>query len=322
MFLHMHKPTQLILEDRLTMREFMPYFQWWKNTDDVLITCRIFIFNFTNTHRWLHGTDDQLAVEEVVPIVYRETLVHDNVQFHEHNSTMSYVTRRRLVFMPDRNVPGILNQTITVPNIALLGVAARMEEDNFFMKRGFNFIYALSRDSVFRQMTVYDYLWNMRPPILKEARKYVPGMVPTENVGVLQTMYEDNEEHVNVRYGKHYGNDQFFMMNTYEYEPTVPGFSLAKGDCFASIQNSTEGATYPQNLDEHSALIYWRKTLCRAVALYFDRRVYRGPLLGYKYVLPDDSYDRLPNSTADCYKGQFGLLEDGMTDLSKCSRDQ
>lgn len=135
-------------------------------------------------------------------------------------------------------------------------------------------------------------------------------------------MYEDHEDHVNVRHGKRYGDDQFFMMNTYEYEPTVPGFSLAKGDCFASILNSSEGATYPQNLDEQSVLIYWRKTLCRAVPLYFERRVQKGPLTGYKYVLPDNSYDRLPDSDADCYKGQFGLLEDGMTDTSKCSHGE
>ncbi|XP_314344.6 scavenger receptor class B member 1 isoform X1 [Anopheles gambiae] len=321
LFFHIYKPTKLILDDRLTMRQIMPYYRWWKDTDDVLVTCRIFIFNVTNSERWLGGLDDQLKMQEVVPIVYREILEHDNVTFHEHNSTMSYVTRRRLVFLPDRNVPGILNKTIIVPNISLLGVAARMENDNFFMKRGFNFIYSMSGDTVFSRMTIYDYLWNTRPPFLDQARKFVPGMVPSDNVGVLKTMYEDHEDHVNVRHGKRYGDDQFFMMNTYEYEPTVPGFSLAKGDCFASILNSSEGATYPQNLDEQSVLIYWRKTLCRAVPLYFERRVQKGPLTGYKYVLPDNSYDRLPDSDADCYKGQFGLLEDGMTDTSKCSHD-
>ncbi|XP_053661637.1 scavenger receptor class B member 1 [Anopheles marshallii] len=321
LFFHIYKPTQLILEDRLTMRQIMPYFQWWKDTDDVLVTCRIFIFNVTNSDRWMDGTDDQLMLSEVVPIVYRETLEHENITFHAHNSTMSYVTRRRLVFLPDRNVPGILNKTIIVPNISVLGVAARMEDAPYLVKRTLNFMITMSDDTVFSRMTIYDYLWDTRPPFLNKVRKFVPSMVPSENVGVLKTMYEDNEDHVNVRHGKHYGDEQFFMMNTYEYEPTVPGFSLAKGDCFASIQNSSEGATYPQNLNEHSVLVYWRKTLCRAVPLYFERRVQKGPLTGYKYSLPDDSYDRLPNSTADCYKGQYGLLEDGMTDTSKCSHD-
>ncbi|XP_053675472.1 scavenger receptor class B member 1-like [Anopheles nili] len=321
LFFHVYKPTTLILDDRLTMRQIMPYYRWWKNTTDVLVTCRIFIFNVTNSDRWLEGLDDQLQLEEVVPIVYREMLEHDNVTFHENNSTMSYVTRRSLVFLPDRNVPGILNRTIVVPNISVLGVAARMENYNYFMKKGLNFIYSISGDTVFSKMTIYDYLWNTRPPFLNKAKTFVPGMVPSENVGILKTMYEDHEEHVNVRHGKRYGNDQFFMMNSYEYEPTVPGFSLANGDCFASILNSSEGATYPQNLNEQSVLLYWRKTLCRAVPLYFEQRIQKGPLTGYKYALPDDSYDRLPNSSMDCYKGQFGLLENGMTDTSKCSHD-
>ncbi|XP_049545736.1 scavenger receptor class B member 1-like [Anopheles darlingi] len=321
LFCHVNKPTQLILNDRLTMRDFMPYFRWWKDTSDVLVTCRIFIFNVTNSKEWLDGKDDQLHLEEVVPIVYREILVHDNVTFHEHNSTMSYITRRHLEFLPERNAPGILNKTIIVPNTSLLGVAARMENDFYFIKKGLNFIYSISGDSVFSNMTIYDYLWNTKPLFLQQARSIIPSMVPAENVGILSTMYEDPEEHVNVRYGKHYGNEQFFMMNTYEYEPTVPGFSLARGDCFASIVNSSEGATYSQNLNEQSVLIYWRKTLCRAVPLYFDGRVQRGPLIGYKYSLPDSSYDRLANSTADCYKGQYTLLEDGCTDVSKCYHD-
>ncbi|XP_050097024.1 scavenger receptor class B member 1 [Anopheles aquasalis] len=321
LFCHVNQPTQLILNDRLTMREFMPYFRWWKDTSDVLVTCRIFIFNVTNSKAWLDGMDDQLHLEELVPIVYREILVHDNVTFHEHNSTMSYVTRRHLEFLPERNTPGILNKTIIVPNTSLLGVAARMENDFFLVKKGLNFVYSISGDSVFSEMTIYDYLWNTNPPFLKQARSIIPSMVPAENVGILSTMYEDPEEHVNVRYGRHYGNEQFFMMNTYEYEPTVPGFSLARGDCFASIVNSSEGATYSQNLKEESVLIYWRKTLCRAVPLYFDGRVQRGPLMGYKYSLPDSSYDRLANSTADCFKGQYGPLEDGSTDISKCYHD-
>uniref|UniRef100_A0A182JEV2 Scavenger receptor class B n=1 Tax=Anopheles atroparvus TaxID=41427 RepID=A0A182JEV2_ANOAO len=321
LFFHIHKPTHLILDDRLTMRVNMPYFQWWKDTTDVVVTCRMFIFNVTNSDRWLEGLDEQLHLEEIVPIVYRELLEHENVTFHESNSTMSYVTRRRLEFLPEQNVPGILNRTIIVPNISLLGAAAKIENDNYFKKKAFNILYTMSGDAVFSRMTIYDYLWNTRPPFLEQVRKIVPSMVPSDNVGILKTMYEDAEDHVNVLHGKRHGHKRFFMINTYEYEPTVPGFSLARGDCFASIVNSSEGASYQQNLDEQSVLIYWRKTLCRAVPLYFDRRVQKGPLNGYKYVLPDGSYDRLPNSTADCYKGQYGLLEDGMTDTSKCSHD-
>lgn len=131
-------------------------------------------------------------------------------------------------------------------------------------------------------------------------------------------MYNDYNDRVNVRHGLQHGDDQFFMINSYRNRPTVPGFKPENGDCFASIVNSSEGALYQQNLDENSIIIYWRRTLCRAVPLYFKRKVQRGPLLGYEYVLPDNSYDRLMNGTEDCYKGQNSFLENGMTDMSKC----
>lgn len=47
----------------------------------------------------------------------------------------------------------------------------------------------------------------------------------------------------------------------------------------------------------------------------------KGKLLGYKYELPDDAFDRTPDDEdhKDCYKGQLkNDLPDGLSDLSKC----
>ncbi|XP_053686455.1 scavenger receptor class B member 1-like [Sabethes cyaneus] len=320
-FLHKHEVTRLILDDRLKMREFMPHFRWWKNTSDVLVTCKIYVFSVTNEQRWMEGLEDRLNFEEVGPITYRETLDHLDIIFHANNSTMSYNSHRQLVFMPELNVDGILNKTITVPNIAVLGMAAKLQNSSSFVKWGYRLILSSSGDNVFINTTIYNYLWNLTSPIMKSARKIVPFMVPLENIGVLSVMYQNYNDRVNIRHGKLYGNEQFFMINTYRNRPTVPGFIPENGDCFASILNASEGASYQQNLNENSVLIYWRRTLCRAVPLYFDKKVHRGPLVGYKFVLPDDSYDRLPNTSADCYKGQSDSLENGMTDMSKCLLD-
>ncbi|XP_055537625.1 scavenger receptor class B member 1 isoform X2 [Wyeomyia smithii] len=310
--------TQLILDDRLNMREFMPHFKWWKNTSDVLVTCKIYVFSVTNEQRWMDGLDERLNFEEIGPITYRETLDHLNVIFHSNNSTMSYTSRRQLVFMPEQNQNGVLNKTIVVPNIAVLGMAAKLQDSNSFVKWGYRLMLSSSGDQVFLNTTIYNYLWNLTSPIMNSARKIVPFMVPLDNIGILSVMYQDYSDRVNIRHGKQHGNEQFFMINTYRSRQTVPGFIPENGDCFASIVNASEGASYQQNLNESSVLIYWRRTLCRAVPLYFQMKVHRGPLIGYKFILPDDSYDRLPNSTADCYKGQSDSLENGITDMSKC----
>jgi scavenger receptor class B, member 1 len=111
-------------------------------------------------------------------------------------------------------------------------------------------------------------------------------------------------------------------MNTFNYRETVPGFFPEKGDCFATIANSTEGAIYPQYLTKNSVLEYWRKSLCRKVPLYFEKEVERDSLTLYKYTLPPNVYDRYDNLTADCYKGMSKTLPDGLTDISKCFMGQ
>ena len=69
-------------------------------------------------------------------------------------------------------------------------------------------------------------------------------------------------------------------------------------------------------LTKQSVLSYWRKTLCRPVPLHFDGEVQMGKLLGYKFRLREDVFDRSKNKSADCYKGPN--LPDGLSDLSKC----
>lgn len=78
------------------------------------------MFSVTNAKRWMDKLDDQLNFEEIGPIVYRESLDHLNVVFHPQNSTISYNSKRQLHFMPEFNVDGILNKTITIPNTAVL----------------------------------------------------------------------------------------------------------------------------------------------------------------------------------------------------------
>lgn len=100
--------------------------------------------------------------------------------------------------------------------------------------------------------------------------------------------------------------------------PYVPGFDVARGDCNASIVGSSEGALYKTNLTEQSVLWYWRKALCRQVPLYYEKKVEKGLILANKYVLLENVYDRFEDLDADCYKGRYELLPDGLSDLSRC----
>lgn len=98
----------------------------------------------------------------------------------------------------------------------------------------------------------------------------------------------------------------------------MPGYDVDHGDCFASVVNSTEGASYPQRLTNNSVLWYWRKSMCRQMPLHFHQETKRGSFVGYEYRLRADAYDRLANRSGDCYRGYSKQLQSGLSDMSKC----
>lgn len=54
-------------------------------------------------------------------------------------------------------------------------------------------------------------------------------------------MYVNGGDRYNVRIGTKYGNSQFFLINSVNGAPTVPGYNVKNGDCYATVENSTEG---------------------------------------------------------------------------------
>lgn len=227
----------------------------------------------------------------------------------------------------------------------LQATASQLYDASMFMKIGFNLLKKSTAEDLFLNLTVYQYLWNFTTPMIENARTFVPFMVPIENSGFLfnvSSLLNHRDSHIiyssvltniyfefqiydvltdryNVKIGPKYGDEDFFKMNFCNGESTVPGFSLANGDCDATIKNSTEGVHYGQYLTKDEPLIYWRKTVCRPMPLYYQKEKMKGTIKTYHYVLPADAYDRKENLTADCYKKSLDFtLPDGLSDVSKC----
>ncbi|CAO1346533.1 unnamed protein product [Diamesa serratosioi] len=306
----------VVMQERIEMLPIYPSYFWWLNPKpEVLLN--VYIFNITNSAEFIKGTDKVLKLQEVGPIVYQEKLLHKDIEFHKENSTMSYTVVRTLVFRKEKNIPGILNETIISVNMATLGAAASLTDSNYFVKSGFNFLMMSQASSPVINTTIYNYFWNLTDPVLNLAKSFVPWMVPTKDTGLLQNIYKNYTDRVNVLIGKAHGNENFFKIQTYNERATVPGFNPEQGDCFASLVNSTEGALYPQFIKKETVLWYWRKTLCRTVPLYYEKEVKLGSIVGYKFVLKDDTFDRLKNASEDCFKGNT-VLPSGLSDLSRC----
>lgn len=78
------------------------------------------------------------------------------------------------------------------------------------------------------------------------------------------------------------------------------------------------GAIYGHHISKESTVKFWRKALCRAVDLHFDKEIQMYGILGYRYILGPDVYDRKSDNETDCYKGTYSVLPNGLTDASKC----
>ncbi|GLH03171.1 scavenger receptor class B member 1-like, partial [Gryllus bimaculatus] len=156
------------MQERLKMRPGLPAYDWWVTPPPVLTS--LYIFNVTNSHQFLSGEDDMLQLQEIGPVVYLELLIHKNVTFHP-NGTLTYVGHRELVFQPNLTKVDI-NASLVVPNLSVL--------------IGLSVLLRRLHSEPFSHITVYDYLWNYKDPLLQVARNLAPFLVPFNNIGVLQ----------------------------------------------------------------------------------------------------------------------------------------
>ncbi|XP_050678266.1 lysosome membrane protein 2-like [Leptidea sinapis] len=304
-------PLDILLWEKLNMREGLPPYEWWSDPPDELLM-RIYIFNVTNHDRFLNGLDAKINVEEIGPIVYLEKLLHSNETFNE-NSTLSYKARRFLVYLPEKNTIN-LNSTIVVPNLALLGIASRLYDANYFMRTGFKFLANSHGSTFFNQISIYQYLWDYQDSILETTKSLAPNMVPTTNMGVLKGIYEGFADDVTVMMGPKYGHENFFKIVRFNNREQLKGYNL--DTCPDRITGATEGVMYHQRMKKTDVLKYLRKTICRTMSLHFDEELTVDNVPVYRFNLSDDAFNRIRNGT-DCYD-TVPSLPDGVTDTSKC----
>ncbi|XP_013177530.1 PREDICTED: scavenger receptor class B member 1-like [Papilio xuthus] len=304
-------PLDFMLWEKLNMRPGLPPYEWWANPPDE-VKMRAYIFNVTNHERFMKGLDKKLNLQEIGPIVYLEKLQHYDIKFNE-NSTLTYTAKRSLIYLPDENTYD-LNATIIVPNLAVLGMASFLHDSNYFVRAAFRLLVNAHGSEFFVNRTLYEYLWDYRDPVLVTSKNIVPSLVPVDNMGFLKRMYSDFIDEVTVEIGSERGHDNFFQINRFRGEPQLPGYDPAI--CPDRIFGSTEGVMYHQHITKQDVLLYWRKTVCKLMPLYFESELSMDEVPLYRYNLSEVVFERVRNGT-DCYDTSPSLPS-GLSDASKC----
>ncbi|XP_048487989.1 scavenger receptor class B member 1-like isoform X2 [Plutella xylostella] len=307
-------PLDFMLWEKLNMRPGFPPYEWWRDPPDE-VRLRVHVFNVTNHERWLAGVDQKIDVEEIGPIVYLEKLVHSDVQFND-NDTLTYTATRYPIYLPDENRID-LNATIIVPNLAVLGLASYLHNAPFFVRSGFRFLVNSRGSPLFVEKTIYEYLWEFTDPVLDLSKSLAPGLVPVSNMGMLARIYADFVDQMTVWVGPRWGHERFFQIHRFRGHPQLPGYDA--NECPDRITGSTEGVMYRQHLTKQDVLLYWRKTVCKLMPLYFDTELVVDDVPVYRYNLSEVVFSRVRNGT-DCYDTEPSLPA-GVSDASKCYYD-
>ena len=81
-FLYMGTWIQNMINQSLVTSPQSDLYELWKNPP-VNPVLSIYLFNFTNAHKWMNGTDEKLKVQELGPYCYQEIWKKKNVVFNK-----------------------------------------------------------------------------------------------------------------------------------------------------------------------------------------------------------------------------------------------
>lgn len=143
---------------------------------------KVYLFNVTNSEEFLSGNDTRLKFQEVGPIVYK--IKGENEILHQSHESLTYrkIRYSETAFDPETSCsPDILNQTIILPNLVLLGAAAKLHDWVFLVRHAFSAVTA--NESAFLKKSINYFLWDFKLPALDMLSNYVPNIV--SNCGML-----------------------------------------------------------------------------------------------------------------------------------------
>ncbi|XP_072382211.1 scavenger receptor class B member 1-like isoform X1 [Diabrotica undecimpunctata] len=304
-------PFDILLSLRIRMTPGLPAYDWWVVPPKDAIV-KIYLFNVTNSERFLNKTDNKLKLEEVGPIVFREILVHKNVVFND-NGTLSYTSNRTLQYAPEINPVNLLNKTLVMPNVAVFFTASYLYDATFFVRVGLNLMMRSLKSELFKTNTVHNFLWNMTDPILDTSQKIAPFLVPSKNVGILHRIYEKYEDNVTVYIGPTFTQEDFFRIDKFDGSKFLPGLQECE-----LVKGSFNDLMYNQKMTKNMTVRFYRKELCRVANLKYTRDIEKYSLNGYRYEMEPNFYDRIFPATEDCYHGTPSL-PNGLIDVSVCN---
>ncbi|CAI6355260.1 unnamed protein product [Macrosiphum euphorbiae] len=288
-------------------------FEMWKiPSADVYL--KVYIFNVTNSEDFLSGRDKKLRFEEVGPYVYREIFTHTNVTFNT-NDTMTITPVFTLKWVPELNTRKE-EDVFILPNVALMSFASAVSESSMITKMGVNLIIRQTKSKPFIRQTAKEFMFGYESPLVTIGNKLLPSWITFEKLGLIERMYDFSGDTATFYTGSSDAAKSGTIDN-YNNKPYLPQWPEAHCN---KISGSTDGIKYPSVTDNSTQLVFFRKSLCRAIPMVKNSELFlHDGLPVNKYIFEDGSLDNGANNPANkCFCRKNKCLKPGLVDVTDC----
>ncbi|KAE8747577.1 hypothetical protein FOCC_FOCC005737 [Frankliniella occidentalis] len=175
-------PYNTLFQWKATFAEGGEMFGLWEKPQ-IELYLRVWLWNVTNREEFLAGRE-KLRVQEVGPYTYRELFTHENVKFNE-NGTMTSTPTHPLVWVPEKSEGRSENDTLILPNIALLSITNVMADASLFTRMGVNILVRQTESQPLVEMTAREFMFGYESPLVTLGNKFMPSWIMFDKLGLI-----------------------------------------------------------------------------------------------------------------------------------------
>ncbi|XP_023345389.1 lysosome membrane protein 2 [Eurytemora carolleeae] len=230
---------------------------------------KVYVFNVTNKDEWLAGQGRvKLKLDEIGPLVYRETWWKTNVKMEE-GGDVSYDLVKRFDPVPEK-FGCDPNSLVILPNIPLFSGAARMKGQNELTVWAFQSAIEMFESKLFVSVPVKDILWGYEEPLLVGATM----VLPEEEIrkpgyfGLMAGRNMSSDGRISVRGG--FGSEGLSNLGGVTSWKERSEYTSWGSDECNSISGG-EGSQFPPSIKPDTRLGIFIPDICRKLPLVFDK---------------------------------------------------
>ncbi|XP_034247579.1 scavenger receptor class B member 1-like isoform X1 [Thrips palmi] len=311
-------PYNRLFEWKATFGSGGEMFNLWEKPP-VELYLRVWLWNVTNREEFLAGKE-KLRVHDVGPYVYRERFTHEKVVFNE-NGTMTSVPTHPLIWVPELSEGHSENDTLILPNIALLSFSNVMADASVFTRLAVNVLIRQTDSQPLVEMTAREFMFGYESPLVTLGNKFMPSWIMFEKLGLIDRMYDFAGDFETDFTGETDVKNSG-LIDKYNGRPYLPHWRREEGDgptTCSNVRFASDGTKFNSYIEPNQTLSFFRKSMCRAMPMVRVGEAKRSGMMGYKYTFKSDALDNgKVNKDNKCFCRQGHCLPEGLIDVTDC----